>query len=442
MGIWSQASNMAAQTPQERNRYVDFLRAVSILVVIVGHWLIATAYYVDGDLTPGHLLEAQPQTQWLTWVFQVMPIFFIVGGYANAVSLESARRKDVAYAGWLAARLNRLVAPLLALLIAWAVIALSMRLSNVSPEVVQLTSQAALIPTWFLAIYIMVVILAPAAYAFWRRLGFVSFWIFVAAAGISDIAFFAADLKWLGWGNYFWVWLAVHHLGFAWRDKRMGSARTLMIYAAIAFVALYLLIFKGPYPLAMVGSPDEGLSNTSPPKITLLALGIFQFGLLLALENPMRRALTGLRLWTATVLVNSMIMTVYLWHITVMVIFVALLYLAGGVGLGVEPGTTEWWLWRPVWIAVLMAVLLPVALPLSALERRGRSAESPIPSPLRQIGGAMMICLGVALLAMHGYGGGPLPKLEVGSMELDVGSFVLVIVGAGVSGLLPKLRSS
>jgi len=87
-----------------------------------------------------------------------------------------------------------------------------------------------------------------------------------------------------------------------------------------------------------------------------------------------------------------------------------------------------------------MAVLLPVALPLSALERRGRSAESPIPSPLRQIGGAMMICLGVALLAMHGYGGGPLPKLEVGSMELDVGSFVLVIVGAGVSGLLPKLR--
>jgi len=34
MGIWSQVSNMAAQTPQERNRYVDFLRAVSILVVI------------------------------------------------------------------------------------------------------------------------------------------------------------------------------------------------------------------------------------------------------------------------------------------------------------------------------------------------------------------------------------------------------------------------
>ena len=36
MGIWSQASQLAAQTPAERNRYVDFLRAVSILVVVVG----------------------------------------------------------------------------------------------------------------------------------------------------------------------------------------------------------------------------------------------------------------------------------------------------------------------------------------------------------------------------------------------------------------------
>ena len=167
MGIWSKASRMAAQTPLERNRYVDFLRAVSILVGILGHWLIATAYYVDGDLTPGHLLKVQPQTQWLTWVFQVMPIFFIVGGYANAVSLESARRKNVGYAGWLAARLNRLVAPLLALLIAWAAIAVTMRLLNVSTEIVQLTSKAALIPTWFLAIYIMVVILAPVTYEFW-----------------------------------------------------------------------------------------------------------------------------------------------------------------------------------------------------------------------------------------------------------------------------------
>jgi peptidoglycan/LPS O-acetylase OafA/YrhL len=126
MQIWSQASQMAAQTPQERNRYVDFLRSVSILVVIMGHWLIATAWVVDGEMVVGHLIKDQPQMQWLTWIFQVMPIFFIVGGYSNAVSLESAKRKGIGYADWLFARLNRLVGPLLLLVIAWAVIAVMM----------------------------------------------------------------------------------------------------------------------------------------------------------------------------------------------------------------------------------------------------------------------------------------------------------------------------
>ncbi len=433
MQIWSQASQMAAQTPEERNRYVDFLRSVSILVVIIGHWMIATAYVVNGEIEAGHLLAGRPQLHWLTWLFQVMPIFFIVGGYSNAVSLESAKRKGVGYAGWLSARLNRLVAPLLVLLIAWAVIAVAMMFFGARPQVIQYVSQAALIPTWFLAIYIVVVILAPVAYRFWQRFGFTSFLVFAAGAALTDVAFFAAEMRWLGWTNYLWVWLAVHHLGFAWRDDRLGRVTKRLLFSAAGFAALWLLTSKGPYPLAMVGSPDPGLSNTLPPKVTLLALGIFQFGLLLALEEPMRRALKGLRLWTATVLINSMIMTVYLWHITVMVIFAAILYVSGGLGLGIEPGTSDWWWSRPVWISILFVLLLPVALLLSPLERRVRPADAKIPAPARQISGAMMICLGVALLALYGFGGGPFPRL-------DLVSFSLVIVGSGISGLLPKFR--
>lgn len=433
MSIWSQASQLAAQTPAERNRYVDLLRSISILAVIVGHWLIATVHVVDGDMDPGHLLSEQPQLQWLTWIFQVMPIFFIVGGYSNAVSLESAARKGVGYAGWLAARLNRLVAPLLVLLLAWAAIAIVMKMLGVGPEVIQYASQAALIPTWFLAIYIAIVMLAPAAYKFWQRFGFTSFAIFAAGAVLTDVAFFLGDMRWLGWSNYFWVWLAVHHLGFAWRDDRFGRVTKRLLFAAAGFAVLWSLIHYGPYPLAMVGSPDPDISNTLPPKVTLLALGIFQFGLLLALETPMRKALNGLRLWTATVLINSMIMTIYLWHITVMILFVSILYLLGSPGLGIEPGTVEWWWSRPVWIIVLFVLLLPVALLLSPLERRGRPADAPIPAAARQIIGALMICLGIALLAMYGFGGGP-------AKRLDLISFALVIVGSGVSGLLPKFR--
>lgn len=433
MSIWSQAKDLAAKTPVERNRYVDFLRAVSILAVITGHWLIVALYYQDGSLTPGTLLRIKPDTQWLTWLFQVMPIFFIVGGYANAVSLESARRREIGYAGWLAARLNRLVTPLLALLLGWAIFALLLYFWDVSSGVIGLASRAALIPIWFLAIYIMVVVLAPVTYNAWRRWGFASFWVFVAGGVLVDALFFMADLRWAGWSNYFWVWLAVHHLGYAWRDGRMGSPARLLTYSALGLLVLVLLIFMGPYPLAMVGSPDEGLSNTAPPKITLLALAIVQFGLLLAIEKPMRRMLSGLRVWAATVLINSMIMTVYLWHLTVMVIIVSLAYLAGGVGLEFEPGSSGWWLTRPLWIGFLYAVLLPVALLLAPLERRVRAPDAAVPAAARQVGGAVLICMGVALLALFGFGNAPLPYL-------DIAAFLMVVAGAALSGLLPGFK--
>jgi peptidoglycan/LPS O-acetylase OafA/YrhL len=430
MSIWSQAEQLAAKTPAERNRYVDFLRAVSILMVVTGHWLIVALYYHDGNFELGDLLELRTNTQWLTWLFQVMPIFFIVGGYANAVSLESARRRGVDYAGWLVTRLNRLISPLLVLLLAWAALAAILHFAGVTGDVLRLASRAALIPIWFLAIYIVVVLLAPVTYRAWQRWGFASFWAFAAAGAAVDIAFFAAEQQWLGWTNYLWVWLAVHHLGYAWRDGRMGTPRRLLAYSALGWFALSVLIFKGPYPFAMVGSPDEALSNTLPPKLTLLALGIAQFGLLLAIEAPMRRMLENLKLWTGTVLINSMIMTLYLWHLTVMVIIVSLAYLAGGFGLGIEPASLEWWLTRPIWIAVLFACLLPVALLLGPLERRSRPPDAPVPSAPRLILGAVLVCLGVALLALFGFGSAPLPGL-------DMAAFVAVIIGAAISGLLP-----
>lgn len=433
MSVWSQTLEMAENTPEERNRYVDFLRAVSILMVVTGHWLVAAPYYLDGSFVPGDLLEMRPRTQWLTWLFQVMPIFFVVGGYANAVSLESARRRSVAYAGWLASRLHRLVTPLLALLLGWALLAMTMYFVGVDGDITRLASRGALIPIWFLAIYIAVVMLAPLTYNAWRRWGFVSLFVFAAIGALVDVAFFMADLEWLGWSNYFWVWLSVHHLGYAWRDGRLGSPLRLLTYSALSLAVLALLIFKGPYPFAMVGSPDEGLSNTLPPKITLLALGVFQFGLLLAIEAPMRRVLSSVRIWAATVLINSMIMTLYLWHITILVVIVALASMAGGLGMGFEPGTTEWWISRPVWIAILYAILLPVTFLFSPLERRARPVDAPVPTAARQVGGALMICLGIAYLALFGFGSAPLPGL-------DIAMFVVVVAGSGISGLLHGFR--
>ena len=115
-GAWLRARGLAVRTPASRNRHVDFLRASAICVVVIGHWLMAAPSVERGQFTLSDMLQIAPKTQWLTWIFQVMPIFFLVGGYANAVSWQSARRTGEGYASWVSRRLQRLVRPLVPVL--------------------------------------------------------------------------------------------------------------------------------------------------------------------------------------------------------------------------------------------------------------------------------------------------------------------------------------
>ena len=436
MSIWSNAAQIASQTPDNRNRYVDFLRAASILFVISGHWLIATAFFDHGagTLTPVTVLDVMPSTQWLTWLFQVMPIFFIVGGYSNAISLERAREKGVNYAGWLVNRLHRLLTPLLSLILLWALLSLVLRAGGVSEQMVSYASQAALVPVWFLAIYTMIVLLAPVAYIFWRRFGASSVLLLILLAGLVDLAYLSLEIRWLGWTNYFWVWLAMHQLGFAWFDRRVPSISGLLVLSVLAMSCLLVLILYGPYPVAMAGSPEgDVISNTLPPKITLVALGLFQFGLLLAVERPMHRVLQNQRLWTFTVLISSMIMTIYLWHMTLLIALLGLCWLFDGAGIDFAVGGAMWWWTRPIWLLVLTVMLLPVALLMSPLERLTRSADSAVPSAWRLVSGAILVGGGLVFASLQGFSGDF-------TSPANIGAVVLVLGGAAVCGLPLRIR--
>ena len=84
-------------------------------VVAVGHWLGMVAVLDRGELVGGNLLDFSPEYGWITWIGQVMPLFFFVGGFASATSLRSAERKGVRPADWIATRLHRMVTPAAAL---------------------------------------------------------------------------------------------------------------------------------------------------------------------------------------------------------------------------------------------------------------------------------------------------------------------------------------
>ncbi|MFC1778597.1 acyltransferase [Pseudomonadota bacterium] len=426
--IWSQASNLAARTPESRNRYVDFLRAVSIFAVVFGHWLMAAPYVAEGGIQITSMLEHQQWTRWMTWVFQVMPVFFLVGGYSNGISWQSAQRKGQSYAQWLQVRLQRLAGPVLPLIVMWIVLAAGAQGLGLRPAMVKVASQMALIPVWFLAVYVFVVVLVPITYAAWQRYGFKSFGILVLAAVIDDLLFFAADFRALGWFNYAFVWLAVHQLGYAWRDGYMAGARQGLTWVIGGAVVLVGLITIGPYPVSMVSVPGQEISNTLPPKISMLALGIVQCGLLLSIETPMRRWLSRATPWTAVVLVNSMIMTVFLWHLTASTLVIGCALLFNDIGLEVIPGSKLWWAIRPVWLLVYLLALLPFALGFGRFERSSAS-HSTLPA-WRLISGAILICAGLALLALDGVVGD-------GWFGLRVMVLLLPFAGALLAGVNP-----
>ena len=129
------------------------------------------------------------------------------------------------------------------------------------------------------------VVLVPVSFKAWQRYGFASFGVLVVAAVIDDLLFFAADLKSVGWLNYAFVWLAVHQLGYAWRDGYLAGARQGLAWVVAGGLVLAGLVVLGPYPVSMVSVPGQEVSNTLPPKIAMLALGIVQCGLLLSIAT-------------------------------------------------------------------------------------------------------------------------------------------------------------
>ncbi len=399
MGMWAKAAEMAGKAPPERNRYVDFLRAFSILAVVVGHWLVAAPYLKDGAVVGGHLLGILPWTQWLTWGFQVMPLFFFVGGFSNGISWAATQKKGGTFSDWYGGRLQRLINPVMPLYLVWSLFALFGTALGVERGVVKMAAQLALIPVWFLAVYLIVSALVPLTHRAWKRWGMWSFWALVAGAVLVDWLAIGQRVSVVNWLNFLFVWLAVHQLGYYWQEGRFN--RPLLWFVDWLFL-LVLLVKYGPYPVAMIGVPGSELSNSMPPTLALLALGNTQIGLALVLEPAMRRLLDQAWLWIATVLVNGMIMTVYLWHLTAFVLVMVAAWLLGGVGLDVAPGSADWWLARPVWFALYVAILLPLIALVSPFERMGSKAGldgvKQVPH-WRLFLGLALICLGLTLTA-------------------------------------------
>lgn len=421
------AGDLARKTPTSRNRYIDFLRLMALLVVVIGHSLMAAVIVRDGELEIG--LTGAVWIQVLTWGLQVMPIFFIVGGYSNAASWRSAQRKGIGYGDWVRSRARRLLNPTIAFAAVGTALAVAVGLTGIDGALLAQATQAMAVPIWFLAVYLFVIAVGPVMLRLHERYRVAVPLALLAVVIIFDVLRKSFGLGAFGWANFVPVWMAVHQLGFFWHD---GSLERLRRYAgriaAAVLAAIIGLTVFGPYPVAMVGVQAADGSNNTPPTVLMVVLGLFQLAVAIRLEARAQRWLQGTRVWTGVVAASGVAMTVYLWHMTALILTIGALWATNNPLVHIEPMTMTWLLTRPVFLALVAVVLTPLVWAFSRIDRPSPSASINL-STLRGAAGCLLACIGLVRFAFWGlyWPSGPAGLPLIGITALGSAAILLAL---------------
>jgi hypothetical protein len=356
-------------TPSTRNRAIDAYRAVAMCAVALGHWLAADVRVVDGSLTGGNALNSVPQLHILTWLFQVMPVFFCIGGFSNAASLDAHHRAGRSNGSWVRARLSRLTSPSIWLAGTWLIIVCAGYAVG-QGTLVGKASGIAAIPLWFLANYVADTSLAPITLRLYRKYNYKFIGGLVGVFAIGEAARFP-KIHYAPQMNIVIGWLLFQVLGFAWKDGHLPTGRTLFGAGVACWAICGSLVAFGPWPLAMVSVPGAQFANTWPPSLALMFYGFglcsFAIGAAPAISAFLTR---NAKAWKAVVVANTMTMTSYLWH------FTALAIAAFGLSKTsllptAAAGSGAWWLQKLPVMGVALVVLSVLVALLSGKERSG-----------------------------------------------------------------------
>jgi len=369
---------MTSATPGEpaptrtRDLYVDFLRAFSLLVVVLWHWAFTILEWgPDGPHATSPL--GFTRGLWLaTWLLQVMPLFFFIGGYVHLSSWELAQRRGVRIGAFVWRRIRQLLVPAGTVLIAWialgSLIGIYFDLRGYGQVVKLIVS-----PLWFLGVYIGLIALLPIAFWLHRRAGVLVLVWLGGGAMLVDVMRFREGFEDLAWLNMVLVWGLAHQAGFFYQrivDSPRHNDWALLWTGLFGLVGL---VASGLYPGSMVGVPGGRFSNVGPPTFVIVALLLFQIGFVELLRPRMLVLLARPRWKKANRLINDFAMPLYLVHTTGMALFLFLVWLAFGLEMKERANVDlGWWLTRPLAIIGPLLCTVPVLWLFRWVQRRGR----------------------------------------------------------------------
>ncbi|MEB3984359.1 acyltransferase [Mycobacterium sp. 663a-19] len=429
-----------------RDLAVDLYRVGGLVLIVVGHWLLACMTYHDGHFGLQDGISDMPWTAWLSWIFQAVPVFFLVAGYAGAVSWTHRCDADgMSRQAWLGHRLARVLGPTAVYVALVSVIVVVLQVLGLPGSMLKLAGWALGTHLWFLAVYVLVVSLTPIAIAAHRRWGLLVPGVLAVGVAAVDAAAVHGHVPYIGWLNCLLCWGLLYQLGIAWHSGSLVGRMPVLLASGSA-VALALLIWLGPYQVSMVDVAVHGLRNAIPPTVAMLAFGCAQAGVVVTLAPALNRALRTDPVQRALSAANSKVMLLYLWHMVPVVVVAFVGYRAGLFPQPIE-GSAAWWWFRLEWVFII-GLAAAVEMALLWWGRRVFAAPLPmLPMPLRQrwaepvtLAGASMAAYGLWLFAHYGFA--PAGHLAwVTALLFAVGLALVVFRPAEVTGDRPADRA-
>jgi peptidoglycan/LPS O-acetylase OafA/YrhL len=395
-----QAPHTAVPAPPRRasrDTGIDFVRALCVLGVVLLHSIMVGVTVTSS----GPVFEnASDDTGWiapLSWLLQVMPLFFVIGGFSGLLAYRRMRMRGGTAVAFVAGRLHRLLRPAIFTI---AIVGLGLALLTVCGVPAELIATAGFRygqPLWFLGVFLLCQALLPLLAAAHERAPSLSIGGLASAAIAVDVLRAATGLEGLGFLNLAFVWMTLQQLGFFLADGRIDTLRR-RVRVTAGFGALFLLaatFATGIY------SPDL-IENINPPTAALLLVGIAHTSLLSLHRERLERFSRRPRVAAFTGFVTARTMTIYLWHMPVLLLMAgatAVYALTAGVALPALD-SAGWWAGRPLWLATALTLTALVAVAFTRFE--AQPAPQATGSVPRLVVGALSGLIGVVLLLALG----------------------------------------
>jgi fucose 4-O-acetylase-like acetyltransferase len=387
-----------------RDVSIDAVRAMLLVAVVALHAMMVGVSVGAGGPVLANALEHQAWIAPVSWIVQVMPLFFVVGGFASISQWRGLRATRVSPASYVRGRIDRLVRPALALVVVVGGALFALAMLGMPAELVATAGFRIGQPLWFLGVYILCSALVPVMVAAHERARVATPLLLLAAVVAVDVARMSTGAEAIGFLNLLFVWLLVQQLGFWLADGLVDAlAPRARVGVIIAALAALLVLTAGPYPADM-------FVNLNPPTVCLVLLGAAQLMLFSLLRSRISTLAGRPRARRAIDALGKRGMTVYIWHMPVLIALAAALLLVNastGIALP-EPLSAEWWSSRALWLLVVGLSVAPVVSLFARFERGRRTVPgSAQPTGRSALLDTVLGAGGVAVVLIAGFG--PLP---------------------------------